>query len=127
MYKKVKKFKRRAFDDRLAAICEELIEINDGAFFAISKKFFIKENGELKEEIKTVPIIISSINISSLIIPSTYYFDGENLCNWCDNTVLVKIVYSPMKFIDGNIKEKEIKNLYLDIENEDYIQKVLKY
>ena len=123
MYKKKNKFNSKACDSKLAAICNELLVYNDDTVFAISK-YYVENNGKKDsfDEIKTNPIIISSTPLEELVLPSYYVLRGDTITLWSDEEVVVKLVYSNLVFSDGNIKDKKIDNLYLDIENEDYIK-----
>ena len=127
MYKKCKKFTKRAYDNKLGLICDRLIDQNSDAFFTISKKFVVKPDNTLGDEIKGVPVIISSVEIDKLVIPSTYHLNKGFLSNWCDEEPLVKLIYSPMRFIDGDVNGVSISNLFLDFECFDDIQKTLNY
>lgn len=123
MYKKKAKFNFSACDAKLAAICNELLTFNADAVFAISKNY-VENKGKNNsfEEIKTNPIIISSIPLEELVLPSYYALRGDAITLWYDDSIIVKLVYSNLVFSDGDIKNKHIDNLYLDIENEDYIK-----
>lgn len=123
MYKKKAKFNFSTCDAKLAAICNELLTFNEDAVFAISKNY-VENKGKNNsfEEIKTNPIIISSIPLEELVLPSYYALRGDVITLWYDDSIIVKLVYSNLVFSDGDIKNKHIDNLYLDIENEDYIK-----
>ena len=72
MYKKNKKVKEKAVDKRLAMFCEDILRLNPDALFAISKKFVENADNSLKSEIKGLPVIVSSVAIEDLTIPSGY-------------------------------------------------------
>lgn len=128
MYQKSKKFNIRTRDDRLESICSDLIEWNENTIFLVSKKFVLISKKELGEEINNLPLVISSTPIEELIIPSTYGLTTSNeLTTWCDDDALVKLVYSPIKFYDEQVKGKKIKNFYMDVENLDEINKLKKF
>lgn len=123
MYKKKNKFNSKACDSKLAAICNELLAYNDDTVFAISKNYVENKGKKTSfDEIKTNPIIISSTPLEELVLPSYYVLRGDTITLWSDEEAIVKLVYSNLVFSDGNIKDKKIDNLYLDIENEDYIK-----
>ena len=129
MYKKIKKIMNKARDFRIESMCSDLIDANPDTLFIVSKKFVIKPNKELGNEVKGLPLVVSSTPIEELSIPSTYSLtkSGE-LTTWCDEKYsLVKLVYSPVKFTDGEIKGKKIPNMYLDIEKEAEISKLKRY
>lgn len=121
MYKKRKKFTNRAYDIKLAIICDKLIEINTSAFFAISKKFIEKKDGSLGRDLtldgkNEVPIIISSVPVETLFIPSTYRLNEDGvLTNWDGDVVLAKLVHYQMMFTDGQINGENYTDLNLDI------------
>lgn len=129
MYKKSKKFNFRARDARLESICSDLIKWNEETIFLVSKKFILTPKKELGKEINNLPLVISSTPIDELVIPSTYALTASNeLTTWCDDDyALVKLVYSPIKFYDEKFKGKEIKNFYMDIENQNEINKLKKF
>lgn len=119
MYKKKKKINERAIDKRLETFCDDFLKLNSDAFFAISKKFVENPDKSLKSEINGLQVIVSSMAIEDLTIPSGYSIvDSCYLTTWCDDERLVKIIHSDMKFIDGDINEKKIKGLYLDIDKD---------
>lgn len=121
MYKKRKKFTNLAYDIKLAQICDKLIEINSNAFFAISKKFIEEKDGSIGRDLtldgkNKVPIIISSIPVENLFIPSTYRLKEDGiLTNWDGDVVLARLVHYQMKFTDGEINGKRYVDLNLDI------------
>ena len=129
MYKKIKKTINKARDFKIEAMCSDLIDANPDTLFIVSKKFIIKPNKELGEEIKGLPLVISTTPIEGLKVPSTYLLkESGELTTWCDEKYsLVRLVYSPVKFTDGEIKGKKITNLYLDIEKEAEIKKLKRY
>ncbi len=118
MYKKKKKINERAVDKRLETFCDDILELNPDAFFAISKKFVENPDKSLKSEIKGLPVIVSSLEIKDLTIPSGYSIVDNYLTTWCDDEPLVKIIHSDMMFIDGDVNGKTIKGLYLDIDKD---------
>ena len=134
-FKKRKKFTNRAYDIKQAQICDRLIEINYGAFFVISKKFIQEKEGSLWRDLtldgkNRITIIISSVPIENLFIPSTYHLTEDNfLTNWDGDVVLAKLVHYPMWFKDGEIKGKKYDDLYFYIEepsSEDEVKLRLK-
>ena len=129
MYKKSKKFNFRARDARLESICSDLIKWNEDTIFLVSKKFVLTPKKELGEEIRNLPLVISSTPIDELVIPSSYALTASNeLTTWCDDDyALVKLVYSPIKFYDEQIKGKKIQNFYMDIEKQEEINKLKKF
>ena len=129
MYKKIKKEHHRARDFKIEAMCSDLIDANPDTLFIVSKKFVVTPDKKLGKEIKGLPLVISTTPIKELIIPSKYTLtDSDELTTWCDgNESLVKLVYSKVKFTDGEIKGKKISNMYLDIENEKEIRKLKRY
>lgn len=129
MYKKSKRFNFRARDARLESICSDLIKWNEDTIFLVSKKFVLTPKKELGEEIRNLPLVISSTPIDELVIPSSYALTASNeLTTWCDDDyALVKLVYSPIKFYDEQIKGKKIQNFYMDIEKQEEINKLKKF
>lgn len=129
MYKKSKKFNFRARDARLELICSDLIKWNPDTIFLVSKKFILTPKKELGKEIDNLPLVVSSTPIEELVIPSTYGLTTSNeLTTWCDDDyALVKLVYSPVKFYDDKINGKKIKDLYMEIENQNEINKLKKF
>lgn len=123
MYKKKARFNAKACDSKLAAISNELLFYNEDAVFAISKNYVERNKTDgLFEEVKSCPIIISSIPLEKLELPSYYILRNDELTLWTDDEVIAKIVYSNLVFRDGNINDKKVKDLYLNIENNDYIK-----
>ena len=118
MYKKMKKEQHRARDFRIEAICSDLIKWNEDTTFLVSKKFVVTSDKKLGNEINGLPIVISTTPINELVILHSYKLtENGELTTWCDeNDPLVKLVYSPIKFTDGEINGKKIPNMYLDIE-----------
>ena len=129
MYKKSKKFNLRASDARLESICSDLIKWNEDTIFLVSKKFVLISKKELGQEIDNLPLVVSSTPIEELVIPSTYGLTASNeLTTWCDDDyALVKLVYSPIKFYDEQVKGKKIQNFYMDIEKQEEINKLKKF
>lgn len=129
MYKKSKKFNFRARDARLESICSDLIKWNEDTIFLVSKKFVLTPKKELGEEIRNLPLVISSTPINELVIPSSYALTASNeLTTWCDDDyALVKLLYSPIKFYDEQVKGKKIQNFYIDIEKQEEINKLKKF
>lgn len=71
-----------------------------------------------------MPVIVTSKKIEELVIPSSYKIVDENyLATWCDINALVKLIYSEINFMDGEVKGKTIKNYYLDIDKGDEFNK----
>ena len=123
MYKKRKSLLEDAINHNLNAICDELLWFNENAIFAISRKFKETTKKTLGEEIKGFPVIVSSIPIEELAIPSSLSMDLDgNLTTWCDTNILAKIIYSPIKFIDGEIKGKKIIDLYMNFEDDEFVE-----
>lgn len=123
MYIKRKKINENAINKRLESICHDLLLKNTDAMFIISKKYIEKSKGNL-QEIDSLPIIISSIPLNEVVMPSFYKIkDDGTLSTWCDTDPIIKIAHSKLKFTDGEINGKEIKNLYLDIEDEKELKK----
>ena len=129
MYKKSKKLTHRARDLKLEAICSDLIKSNPDTIFLVSKSFILTPKKELGEELKNLPLVISTSPIEELVIPSTYGLTASNnLTIWCDDDyALVKLIYSPIKFYDEEKNNKKIENFYLDIEYIDKINKLKKF
>ena len=129
MYKKIKKLQHKARDFKTESMCSDLIDANPDTLFIVSKKFVVTPDKKLGKEIKGLPLVISTTPIKELIIPSKYTLtDSDELTTWCDgNESLVKLVYSKVKFTDGEIKGKKISNMYLDIESEKEIRKLKRY
>lgn len=126
MYKKRKKVIKEAINQRLEDICIDLLKLNQDAFFMTSKRFVEKPDKTLGSEIKNTPVIISSKPLEELSIPSCYSLKKDNtLTTWCDTDPLIKMMYSKITFHDGNINGKNIKNLYMDIENQDEYNKLV--
>lgn len=128
MYTKRKKIMEIAIDKTLDDICEEFLKINEDVCFLISKKYVEKSKTELGDEISSAKIIVSSIPIEELRVPSAFKVKSNgNITTWIDEEhVLAKVIHSNIKFTDGNINGKIIPNMYLDIEDEEKIKK-LKY
>lgn len=127
MYQKKSKVNDMAVDKRLSGICEDLLDLNEDAVFLIAKRFV--ENGDktLKSEISGLPVIISSIPLNKLTIPSSYSVTESNyLRTWCDDDPIIKLLYSEIKFSDGEINGKKITNLYLDFDDRE-LEKSKKY
>lgn len=129
MYKKTKKLHHKARDFKIESMCSDLIDANPDTLFIVSKKFVVTPDKKLGKEIKGLPLVISTTPINELEIPSKYTLtESGELTTWCDEKYsLVRLVYSPVKFTDGEIKCKKISNLYLDIEKEDEIKKLKRY
>ena len=129
MYKKMKKLYHKARDFKIEAMCSDLIDANPNTLFIVSKKFVVTPDKKLGKEIKGLPLVISTTPINELEIPSKYTLtESAELTTWCDEKYsLVRLVYSPVKFADGEIKGKKISNLYLDIEKEEEIKKLKRY
>ena len=120
MYKKKLKFNLGACDLKLVAICNELLSYNEDALFVISKNY-LEKNGFF-EEVGSMPIIVSSIPLEELKLPSYYVLKNNNLMLWTGDEIIVKLIYSNLVFTDGNINDKKIDDLYLNIENNEYIK-----
>lgn len=105
MYKKRKKLIDRAINLKIEAMCDDLINFNSDALFIVSKKFVLKPDKSLGKELSCLPVVIVTKPIEQLIIPSSYFLTSNNeLTTWCDNEeLLVKLVYSNIKFTDGEI------------------------
>jgi hypothetical protein len=129
MYKKTKKLHHKARDFKIESMCSDLIDANPDTLFIVSKKFVVTPDKKLGKEIKGLPLVISTTPINELEIPSKYTLtESGELTTWCEEKYsLVRLVYSPVKFTDGEIKCKKISNLYLDIEKEDEIKKLKRY
>ena len=121
-FKKVKKIKARAFDDRLVSVCDELLKLNPETSFIVSKKF-----REESEEISGLPVIATTTPIENLTIPSCFGLKGQYLTCWCDSDPLVKLVHSEIKYTDGEINGRLVRHLYVDVENVEEIRKSKKY
>lgn len=126
MYKKLKKPNKNYSNLKLQNYCSDLLAYNPDATLIISKRFIENANDKGFTEIKdkNIPIIYSSVdpgellNPRSLTIRKIYEGDEEHyyLTLWCDREIpLARIVHKQLVFTDGDIKGKEIKNLYLDI------------
>ena len=128
MYTKRKKIMKVAIDSILDDICEEFLKVNEDACFLISNKYVEKSKTELGDEISSAKIIVSSIPIEELRVPSAFKVKSNgDITTWIDEEhVLAKVIHSNIKFTDGNINGKTIPNMYLDIEDEEKIKK-LKY
>lgn len=113
MYKKVKKVYENAIDKRLETICNDFLKINDTAIFAISKKFIERTDNQFDYDVKQLPVIISSIPIEELIIPSGLSVNENGyISTWCDNDPLIKLVHKNFNFVDLDSKNgKKVKHL----------------
>ena len=129
MYKKRNKVINKARDFRIESICSELIKFNPDTLFITSKKFVLRPDKKLGEEIKGLPIVVTTTPVEELFIPSSYSLTKNNeLSTWCDKEDgLVKLVNSNVKFIDGEINGRKISNLYLDVLEEQEIKKQKRY
>ena len=129
MYKKTKKLHHKARDFKIESMCSDLIDANPDTLFIVSKKFVVTPDKKLGKEIKGLPLVISTTPINELEIPSKYTLtESGELTTWCEEKYsLVRLVYSPVKFTDGEIKCKKISNLYLDIEKEAEIKNLKRY
>lgn len=115
MYKKRKKVYKLAINETIDSVCKDLLECNPNVIFLTSKSFIEKEK---LEEIIKMPQIISSVPINELIIPSSIKIDENGFVRtWCDKEVLLNIFYKEITFIDGNVNEKEVNHLYLNIKD----------
>ena len=116
MYKKNKKVNDDLIDNRLYSFCNDLLKYNDDSFFIISKKFV--ENNGVFEEIKQIPVIISSTEIERLLVPSGYkIIDNCYLTTWCDvKRPLARLEHKNIIFKDGDINDKKVKNLFMVME-----------
>lgn len=128
MYKKRKNILNQAIDPLLTSIIDEFLQYNKEASFIINKKFIDKGNNQLGDEIIGLPIIISTIPLSDLVIPSSIKLDSKGyITSWCDDIPLIRMIYSKITYVDGYIKEQKIKNLYLDIDKQNEIEQLKKY
>ena len=129
MYKKIKKEHHKARDFKIEAMCSDLIDANPDTLFIVSKKFVVTPDKKIGEEIKGLPVVVSTTPIGELVIPHSYTLtESCELTTWCDkDDSLVRLVYSPIKFVDGEINGKKITNIYLDIEKEAEISKLKRY
>ena len=109
MYKKMKKLRHKARDFKIESMCSDLIDANPDTLFIVSKKFVVTPDKKLGKEIKGLPLVISTTPIGELVIPSKYTLtESDELTTWCDEKYsLVRLVYSPVKFTDGEIKGKK--------------------
>ncbi len=116
MYKKRKRYTKKTYDNKIALLCDQIIEQNPEVYFAVSKKFIENADGSLGDEIEKLPIIISSVSLDKLKIPSSFnLLYGSYLTNWCDNEPLARLTQGSFKFVDGEIKGKKVERLYLDL------------
>lgn len=122
MYKKRKSINKDLIDHNMESYCYDLLEVNADAIFCISKRFIETENKGYFDEIinNNLKVIISSVEPEKLCIPSSYMLVQQNheyyLTTWCDSQrPLAKIIYRNFIFTDGNIKDKKIKKLNLEI------------
>lgn len=91
MYKKMKKLNEKAIDIRLQCFCNDILLLNEDVFFAISKKFIENPDKSIRYEIIGVPVIVSSVPLESLTIPSGYSIKYNGyLTTWCDKKPLAK-------------------------------------
>lgn len=72
MYKKRKRYTKKTYDNKIALLCDQIIEQNPEVYFAVSKKFVENPDGSLGDEIEKLPIIISSVSLGKLKIPSSF-------------------------------------------------------
>lgn len=127
VYKKMKKILKNSININASFICDEILKLNPDIFLAISKKYLEKEKKLIENVTDKIPTIISSVPVNELIIPSHYkLIDNLYLTFWYDNEVIAKIDHKIMKFYDGNIKQRKIHNLYLDIQNDEPSLKITK-
>ena len=79
---------------------------------------------ELGEELERIPVIVSTVGLDELILPNGLKKVGSDLITiWCDeNKPVVKVIKSNIKFEDGSINGKKIKNLNLYIDSEEEIK-----
>lgn len=126
MYKKLKKPRKNYSNLKLQNYCSDLLAYNPDATFVISKRFIenAKDEGFVEIKDKNIPIIYSSVTPEKLLNPKSFtirkIYEGDEehyyLTIWCDMEIpLARIVHKQLVFTDGDIKGKEIKNLYLDI------------
>lgn len=126
-FKKVSKVKSRAYDERLLAVCKELMILNKDTSFIISKKFKETSDEQILTEISGLPVIVTTTPINELDIPSCFGLKADYLTNWCDDDPLVRLVYSNIKYTDGEINGRTIKHLYVDIDNIEEVRKAKSY
>ena len=116
MYKKRKRYTKKTYDNKIALLCDQIIEQNPEVCFAISKKFIENPDGSLGEETEKLPIIISSVPLDEIKIPSSFDLRyGSYLTNWCDNEPLARLAQGSFRFVDGEINGKKVEHLYLDL------------
>lgn len=122
MYKKRKKINKELYDRNLESYCKDLLMVNDDVLFCVSKRFIENENKSGFKEIENnnIKVIVSSIEPEKLNIPSSYKLVVKDfeyyLTTWCDiKKPLAKIIYRNFIFTDGDINNKKIKNLNLEI------------
>ena len=126
MYKRRKKIIERAFDDVLISICNELLKLNPDVLFLTSKKFVEKPDKTLGEEIKGLSVIISSVPVNELNIPSSLSINNNYITTWCDEEHLIKVIHSKINFYDGEINGKLYKNLYMDLDKQNVMNMLKK-
>ena len=125
MYKKLKKPNKNYSNLKLQNYCSDLLAYNPNATLIISKRFIenAEDKGFVEVKEKNIPIIYSSVSPKELISPQSLtirkmYEDDEEhyyLTLWCDKIPLARIVHKQLVFTDGDIKNKKIKNLYLEL------------
>ena len=127
-FKKRNKMQVKAFDERLLKVCRELLIVNPGTYFAICKKFKEDSTNKKLTEIGGIPVIMSSIPIKDLVIPSCFDLQrNNNLSLWSDDDGLIKLVYTNMTFTDGEVNGRKIKHLYADFDEIEKVRKVKAY
>lgn len=48
MYKKIRKYTKKTYDNKIALLCDQIIEQNPEVYFAVSKKFIENADGSFK-------------------------------------------------------------------------------
>lgn len=115
MYIKRKKTSYKTIDRNLMDICEDLLNYNNSVTLGISKKFSLTKEDQLDKEIEGLPVIISSVPINELLIPTRFKLDENNcLSHWFDDEMIAKMTYLQMSFIDSNGYQR----FYLDMDEE---------
>ena len=120
MYKRNKKVDLKQTDVDLLLICDDLLYYNNNATFAIFKKYYETTNVEIQGE----KLIVSSVPIEKLHIPSEYKVNSNGVLTLLDeNYVLGILIHSDLTFLPNG----KINEFYLDFDKQKEIEKVKNY
>lgn len=125
-YTRRKKLMENAIDKQLVMIGCEFLKLNPEVTFAFSKSFVEQGYKNKYVEIKANPVLICSEPLSKLTVPSAYRLDNNGyLMVWDEFNPIVRLAYSAMEFIDGEINGRLVNDLNLTFKDYDEIDKTL--